>query len=407
MNNTLEEIMEQTDSTEAGRALQRWMRETARKAFLNLVEEEVSALCGPKHNPKEKNSFRRAGSSQSSIYIEGKKESAKRPRVRKKRDAGSDEVGLKTWKAAQDPKEWEEAMKRAILCGVSCRDMETLTVEKVRGMSKSCVSRLWQRKAAGIVEEMQQKDLSKIDVVALMLDGVVLCRGLVATVALGIDTKGIKHILGFRVGSSENQEVCRDLLSNLQRRGMKARKDRQLLAVLDGSAALRKALLELFPNTILQRCLVHKERNIRGYLPRKDWKELAELFKRLRRSQGEDQAKEAKIMIQAFLADKNAQARDSLEEAGEELIAFFELEVPNTLNITFLSTNIIENTFRNLRRHIGRVARWRKETRQADLWLASGLTLAEAGFRRVRGFDEFPSLLKALEKKKLEERKAA
>jgi transposase-like protein len=285
--------------------------------------------------------------------------------------------------------------------------METLSEAKVRGMSKSNVSRLWQRKAALIVEEMQQKNLNEIDLVALMLDGVVLCRSLVATVALGIDSNGIKHILGFKVGSSENTEVCRDLLSNLQRRGLKVHKDRKLLAVLDGSNALRNGILELFPGTIIQRCLVHKERNIRGYLPKKYWKELAVLFKRLRLSQGSDQAKEAKKEIEAFLTNKNAQARDSLEEAGEELLAFFELEVPNTLNITFLSTNIIENTFKNLRRHIGRVARWRKETSQADLWLASGLTLAAAGFRRVRGIDEFPKLIQALEKEKKAERKAA
>jgi transposase-like protein len=217
----------------------------------------------------------------------------------------------------------------------------------------------------------------------------------------------VKHILGFRVGSSENQEVCKDLLSNLQRRGLKASKDRKLLAVLDGSDALRNGVLELFPGTIIQRCLVHKERNIRGYLPRKDWKELADLFKRLRLSQGKKQAEEAKRSLELFLANKNAQARESLEEAGEELLALFELEVPNTLNISLLSTNVIENTFKNLRRHIGRVARWRKTTHQADLWLASGLTLAERGYRRIRGVDDLPKLMKALEKEKMEERKAA
>ena len=114
-----------------------------------------------------------------------------------------------------------------------------------------------------------------------------------------------------------------------------------------------------------------------------------------------------KKSLDAFLANKNAQARDSLKEAGNELLALFELEVPNTLNVSLLSTNAIENTFKNLRRHIGRVARWRKETRQADLWLASGLTLAEGGYRRVRGVGAFPKLIEALEKAKREELKTA
>jgi hypothetical protein len=184
MNHTLIEIMQQSDSTEAGKTLQNWMRETARQAFLQLVEEEVTALCGPKHSPDAQSGYRRSGSAQSSVYMDGRKEPARRPRVRRVKGEASFEVELRTWKLAQDPKEWEEAMKRAILCGVSCRDMDKLSAEKIRGMSKTNVSRLWQRKAATIAEEMQQKSLSHIDLAVLMLDGVVLCRGLVATVAL-------------------------------------------------------------------------------------------------------------------------------------------------------------------------------------------------------------------------------
>ena len=99
------------------------------------------------------------------------------------------------------------------------------------------------------MERVQQSDLSGIDLVALMLDGVVLSKQAVATVALGIDASGTKHVLGFRVGSSENQEVCRDLLGNLAR-GLRPAPERYLLGVLDGSKALEKALLEGFPEDI-------------------------------------------------------------------------------------------------------------------------------------------------------------
>ena len=100
--------------------------------------------------------------------------------------------------------------------------------------------------------------------------------------------------------------------------------------------------------------------------------------------------------IQRFLSDKNKAARDSLEEAGEELLAFLRLEVPATLNKTFLSTNIIENAIRNLRRHIGRVCRWRHESDHPERWIASGLKLAERGFRKVRGYKDLGKLEKAL-----------
>ncbi|MDV7396717.1 transposase, partial [Arthrospira platensis SPKY1] len=124
--------------------------------------------------------------------------------------------------------------------------MPSLREIELSGQSKSEVSRLWQRKSAGLVAQMQQADLSGFGLVVLMLDAVFLSAGLVATVALGINTEGEKKVMGFRVGSSKNKEVCRDLLSNLVRRGLSAPEGRHLLAVLDGSEALKQALLEVY-----------------------------------------------------------------------------------------------------------------------------------------------------------------
>lgn len=398
MENTLQEILDQTDSGMAGKSLRNWLRRQTRAALLEIVEEEVTLLCGSRHYPDKKSSYHRAGSAPSSVYIDGKREKLKRPRVRHDGSRGSGEIALKSWRAARDPEEWENAMMRAILCGVSSRGMAKLRESEIGGESKSSMSRLWQRKAALLVEEMQQRDLTHVDMLAIMLDAVVLCKGLVATVALAVDTTGNKHILGFRVGSSENREVCRDLLSNLKRRGLQAPNGRMLLAVLDGSQALKRALVESFPKTLIQRCLVHKERNIRGYLSKRHWKELASLFKRLRQSQGADMAVDAAKALEGFLADKNAQARASLEETGEELLTLFRLGIPNSLHVPLLSTNAIENAFKNLPRHIGRVARWREETNQADLWLASGLSLAQQTFRRITGYTEIPALIAALKR---------
>jgi transposase-like protein len=334
------------------------------------------------------------------------REPMQRPRVREVAvDGSSKEVGLKSWKLAQSPEEWEEATVRAVLCGVSTRDMPKLRESELKGQSKSEVSRLWQRKSAGLVERMQQADLSDFNLVVLMLDAVVLSSGLVATVALGINAEGEKKILGFRVGSSENKEVCRDLLSNLVRRGLSAPEDRYLFAVLDGSEALKQALLEVYPDTLVQRCLVHKERNLQGYLSNRHWAELARLFKRLRKCQGAEQAKEAAEAIEVFLEDKNAQAKASWLEAGGEVIALPRLDVPNELHRSLLSTNCIENVFKNLRRHIGKVCRWRESTDQADRWLASGLILASKGFHRIVGHKHLPELVRALERNYANERR--
>jgi putative transposase len=93
---------------------------------------------------------------------------------------------------------------------------------------------------------------------------------------------------------------------------------------------------------------------------------------------------------------QNPQARESFAAAGEDLLRLFRLEVTNRLHRTLLSTNAIENVFRNLRRHLGRLCRWRENTDQADLWMASGLMLAQRGFRRGRGHEGFGQLTKAL-----------
>jgi transposase-like protein len=330
---------------------------------------------------------------------ESGREPMQRPRVREVgEDGSSTEVNLKSWKLAQSPEQWEEATVRAVLCGVSTRDMPSLRQSELKGQSKSEVSRLWQRKSAELVEQMQQSDLSDFDPVVLMLDAVVLSSDLVATVALGINAEGKKKVLGFRVGSSESKEVCRDLLSNLARRGLSAPEGRFLFAVLDGSEALKRALLEVYPDTLIQRCLVHKERNLQGYLANRHWAELARLFKRLRKCQGAKDAKAAAEAIEAFLEDKNAQAKGSWLEAGEEVIALPRLGVPNDLHRSLLSTNCIENVFKNSRRHIGKVCRWRESTDQADRWLASGLILASKGFRRIVGHKHLPELVRALER---------
>jgi len=167
---------------------------------------------------------------------------------------------------------------------------------------------------------------------------------------------------------------------------------------------LENALLEVFPKTLIQRCLVHKERNLKSYLSTRHWSEVNRLFNRLRRSQGPEDARDVLAEIEAFLADKNQQARDTVKEAGSQLLTLLELDVPNTLNRTLLSTNCIENLFKNLRNHIGKVCRWREETDQADRWLASGLTLASEGFRKIRGYQDVPLLIEALERKMVQDK---
>jgi transposase-like protein len=209
--------------------------------------------------PDDSASCRRAGSAPSYSMVNGLHESMERPRVRLRTENGKEaEVQLKSWKLAQSQDDWKEAMMRAVLCGVSTRDVPSLRESEVAHESRSSISRLWQRKSVELVKQQQESDLSGIDLVVLMLDAVVLSGGMVATTALGFDADGRKHVLGFRIGSSENQQVCEHLLGALSRRGLKAPVGRHLLAVLDGSLALKNTVLAHYSKVKIQCCLVHK-----------------------------------------------------------------------------------------------------------------------------------------------------
>jgi putative transposase len=288
---------------------------------------------------------------------------------------------------------------RLLLEGVSTRGASRLSGDTV---SKSVISAQWIEKSAEKLEEFRSRPLHQEGYLVIMLDGIHLSKDQTAIVALGIREDGSKEMLDFQVGSSESFEVANDLLKRLRKRGLKSIAKR-FLAVLDGSAALEKAIRNHFPTAIIQRCLVHKERNLRSYLSKRHHGELARLFTRLRRAQGKRSAQEAYDELYRFLEEENAAALASLKEAGDQITAMQTLEVPATLHQTLLSTNAIENSILNIRRRMSKVNRWQTATKDervtmADRYLASGLLYAESTFRKIKGCKDLPKLLEALNK---------
>lgn len=396
MKSNLYETLGQVSSTDAGQIFRDHLRGCVRQMICEVMSAEVDELCGAKHQPSDSDHFR-AGSSPGRVILDGERESVVRPRVRKRSSAGgSEEAVLATYQAACDPSQLQDSIVTALMHGVSTRDVEKIKPNSP-GVGRSNVSRLWQSVGHKFVDELRGRDLSVQNWVVLMLDGIYLSKDQLAIAAIGITADGRKHVLDFELGSSESAEVARDLMGRLTKRGFHC--DRPLLAVLDGSDALRSAVKEFFPSAIVQRCLVHKERNIKSKLSKKHWGELARLFKRLRNVQGKDAALEVVGELRVFLKGKNAESLRSLEEAGEDLIALQSLDVPNTLHRSLLSTNAIENSFRNTRNKIGRVTRFRAETDQATRWMAFALLEVEKGFRRISGYVDLPELIAALEAK--------
>ena len=385
----------QVETVEGSAFLRDWMRGQARQAFLRVMEAEVETLCGAMHRPTKESDFYRAGSAPGSVLDEGKKVEIQRPRVRRRKAGSSEEVHLSSYEAGREPGHLEEMFIRALCAGVSTREQKNVYPE-AQGNSRSNISRLWEREGEELLEAFRARDIQRDDWLILMLDGVRLAKDFWAVVALGVAEDGTKHMLDFEIGASESTEVVTALCERLRDRGFAPKVDCRLLCVFDGAKALRKAAKKVWGNPVLQRCLVHKERNLRRYLSKRHWGELGRLMKRLRMVQGEKAAREALAELRSFIASKNAQALDSLDEAGEEVIALHLLEVPNTLHKNLLSTNVIENGLRNVRAKTGRVTRWRTETNQAPRWIGMALTEIEKGFRRLAGFRALPALTEAL-----------
>ncbi len=370
------------------------LRGSLRATAEQMLEDEVNALCGESHRPVVGAQYRRAGSESGTCYADGRREQIVRPRVRKQVGNGTErEHVLASYAVIRQPGNNAAAVVTALQAGMSTRSQEWAN-EGV--MSKTAASRHWVEATAAKIAELRERDLSKIAFFGIMLDGVFVGRGAVVVVALGLTCAGEKMVLDFEVGSSENAVVSTALVTRLQRRGFGPPSGSRLFAVLDGAAALEAAVLALWPTACIQRCLVHKERNLYGYLRKGDHAEAARLWLRLRLAQGEEAGREALAQLRSFLVPLNAAALASLDEAGEALITLHKLNVPATLHASLLSTNAIENVMRNYRDQTAKVSRWRLETNQLSRWTATALLHVELGFNRLKGHVELPRLVAAL-----------
>ena len=397
----------QVQAQQAGKVFRQFLRGTARAILIEVMAEEVTTLCGAAYYPSKEARFYRAGSTTGYVYMDSRRENVARPRVRQYKDGEvtTKEVTLRSYAAAQDAREVERLLIETLVAAGSMRKVGNV-VNNQRGTSSSQLSRLWQRIGREKFLKLRDRSLNVDDEgnprdwLALMVDGVSLAKDLLAVVAIGITTDGKKVVLDFEVGASENLTTATALIGRVVNRGFAPGKGRPLLVVLDGSDPLRIAVVKHFPDARIQRCLVHKERNLRGYLPRRDWPQLNDHLNRLRKAQGATAALDILLELDTFLATKNTAARRSLHEAGLDLIRLHLLDAPSTLHVSLLSTNLIKNIIRNFRYGSGRVTRWRRKTDQPDRWLATGLLTAEEGFQRLSHYHDLSMLVEHLNRRR-------
>ena len=240
---------------------------------------------------------------------------------------------------------------------------------------------------------MLAADLSKLDLAVLMIDGIHIDEHVVL-VALGIDVKGRKHVLGLHEGATENATAATTLLTNLRERGMKT--DVRLLVVVDGAKALHKAVTDVFgENAVIQRCQVHKRRNVTEHLPEAMRERIDRAMAQAYGAGSVDKAKRQLKNIANVLECDHPSAAASLREGLDETLTVLRFGLSPALLKTLSTTNPIENIQGGLRRVCRRVSRWRGGS-MILRWVGAALVEHSRGFRRLKGYVDMPKLLAAL-----------
>jgi transposase-like protein len=235
--------------------------------------------------------------------------------------------------------------------------------------------------------------LGELDLCVVMIDGIVF-REHCVLLALGIGSDGSKHALGLREGTTENAGVAKALLGELIGRGL--RTDRRLLFVIDGARALRKAITETFGGAALvQRCQVHKLRNVLEHLPERMCPSIAKAMHQAWSASDAKLARRQLERLAASLQKQHPSAAASLREGLDETLTLQRLEIRDALYRTVRSTNAIENLNGGVARYTRNGKRWRGG-HMILRWVAAALAEVQRGFRRIRGHDHLPKLVAAL-----------
>jgi transposase-like protein len=359
-----------------------------------LFSAEVEHLCGPRYGRGEELASR-WGTSPGEAVLGGRKVRLPRPRVR-----GSEgEVALESYAQLQREDPLTERAVEQMLIGVSTRRYErslepVIPDLKEFGTSKSAVSRRFVARTQAQLEQALVRPLGGEQWPVLMIDGIRFHEHIVLLV-LGVDETGAKQVLAFREGSTENATLCREMLADLVERGLPA--DRSLLIVMDGGKGLRRAVTEVFgARAEVQRCQVHKKRNVLEHLPDDRTAQIRAAMNQAYAADSHELALRQLKNLAAALKRTQPSAAASLLEGLEETLTVKALGITGALARTLQTTNAIENLNSGVRRVAGRVKRCRHGS-MALRWVATAAFESARGFHRLRGHKDILKLIHALE----------
>jgi putative transposase len=359
---------------------------------LTIIRQVMEAEIQQKVGRWGQQPVRRHGRQRGYVIFGGRKVNLERPRLRSR---AAKEVPLASYAAFKKNGKMQQAVQRQLLRQCSTRDYQGAIEGCLQGygISRSSVSRHWKAATATQLEALMQRPVPA-ELLVLMIDSKFF-GGDCIVAAIGVDTQGRKHVLGLWHGATENATVVKGLLEELVSRGLSAQ--RKLLIVLDGAKALRKAVqMVLGEQAVVQRCRIHKLRNVLDQLPKEKqaqarWRMQAAWAQKDPTLAERDLRKTAR-----WLEESWPMAASSLLEGLEETLTVQRLNIHHKLARTLSNTNLIENCFEQVAHRARRVKRW-NGARMILRWTATALLWAEKRFKRINGCEQLKDLEKSLQ----------
>ena len=372
--------------TQAKAAVDELIDVTGRSAIEAMLNLSAQELAGPKHPGKSTGEIRWYGRQDATIPLSDRKLRVARPRLRRKGKGDNLEIDIPAYQAILENSALGKKIEDILMKGISTRNYQGVISQMAEtvSVSKSNISREFIEQSEQTLRQLCERRFDDKDILIVYIDGLRFGE-IHVIVALGVDSQGYKHILGLREGAGENAVIVKDLLTDIVARGLDS--SRRRLFVIDGSKALRKAIDEVFgSDNPVQRCRIHKIRNVISYLPDDRKPDVQSALRAAFKLETGDGISKLKKLAE-WLHREYPSAANSLLEGLDEMFTINRLGLPGSLRRCLGTTNCIESPYSGVRAKTGRVTHWR-DGRMAVRWVASALTAIEKRMKRIMGYQQ-------------------
>ena len=375
-----------------------WIRSLVPLGLLHieeLLDEEVTALAGERYARQDPSvGGRRHGSNPGTVGLAGQRVPIRVPRIRHVTER---EIPLRPYEALHGDRAVNDLVLRRVLYGISCRNYAAAAeaIPGAIGRSGSTVSRAFIEASAAKLRELQERDLSREDVVALVRDGKTFAESTMV-VARGITMTGETRFLGFVETDTANEKVLTPFLRSLVERGLDVSQGR--LVIVDGGKGLRAAGRKAFRHrALVHRCQWHQRENVVSDVAKREQPVWRQRLQRAYNRPEYDEALAALQSLQHELEDRNPSAAGSLAEGLDETLTLHRLGVYGVLGRSLKTTNGLESINALIEERCAKVDHW-QNSRQRHRWLATALLDIEPRLRKVMGYRHLPKLRDALKR---------